>query len=65
MTSNQPAPKTFDDLPAEFVIEVDSETGCYMSSAGTMPERDFMFLYHDNNYHFIFLRRSKVGRKGF
>jgi|EndMetStandDraft_7_1072992.scaffolds.fasta_scaffold374019_2 hypothetical protein len=55
----------FDDLSAPFVVEVDRETGCYMSSAGGMPERDFMFLYHDNRYHFYFCADQKWERQVF
>jgi hypothetical protein len=59
VSSRQGAPDFFDDLRPEAVIEIDKETGCHMSSAGTRPEFDWAFLYHDNKYHFYFYADRK------
>lgn len=59
MNANQSAPDFFDGISPEFIIEIDKSTGCFIGSAGGMPEREHTFLYHDNKYHFYFYAEQK------
>jgi hypothetical protein len=45
MCADKSAPEIFDGISPEFVIEINKGDGCYMSSAGFMPEQNFAFLY--------------------
>ncbi len=54
MCADNSAPSFFDGISPEYVMEVDTEIGCYIGSAGYRPEQDWAFLYHDNKYHIYF-----------
>jgi hypothetical protein len=48
------APPT-DDVSERFICKIDGPDGlCYIAWIGGMPEREYAFVYRDQDYHFYF-----------
>lgn len=54
MTEPKSTDAPYEGFDPKYDYEVDRETGCFISMAGTMPEAGWWFLYHDHRYHFYF-----------